>query len=281
MKRGDREIPQVLLKHFEVKRKLGSGSFGDVLEATDTRTGAKVAIKIEPRNALHPQLEYERRVMEELKDIPGFPRIISFTWDRTHNMLIMERLNCSLEQLRERERGSLPLSYLLPIGIEALNRLDVFHTQGLAHRDIKPENFMISKDVLYLIDFGLCKRVTDPETNQHIARRTDKTLAGTPRYASLRSHAGIEQSRRDDVESLVYMFVFLAKGSLPWQGRTDHVATIKSNTEMEVLCRDLPQCFLKTLQYARNLEFEEMPDYDTVRSWWKADCDTMETAMYK
>ena len=72
--------------------------------------------------------------------------------------------------------------------------------------------------IVHLIDFGLSKRYRDPKTHQHIPYKENKNLTGTARYASINAHLGIEESRRDDLESIGYMLVYLAQGYLPWQG---------------------------------------------------------------
>ena len=269
-------VPSVIAEFFVVQTLLGQGAFGTVVEAKDSRTGACVAVKLERRDAEFPQLLYETRVMQELGAHVGIPKFIWFGTDNINNILIMERLNVTLEQLRVREQGRLPIQYLHGIGLQVLHRLKTFHHAGFAYRDMKPENFMLKHGVVHIIDFGLCKRVVDPDTGLHIPYRADKELAGTPRYASIGAHEGEEQTRRDDLESFVYMMVFLATGTLPWvaaarrgssgSGRSAHQT--KVDTPVDALCGGLPAAWAATLRHARALEFEAAPDFRALfRSW--------------
>ncbi len=97
---------------------------------------------------------------------------------------------------------------------------------------------------VYLIDYGLAKRYKDPKTGMHIKYKDGKSLTGTARYASVFTLMGIEQSRRDDLESIAYSLIYLFRGELPWQGlkaksKTDKYTKIlemKKYMRLEVLC---------------------------------------------
>ena len=138
---------------------------------------------------------------------------------------------------------------------QMLTCVEHLHSKSFLHRDIKPDNFVIGKDdpyTIYMIDFGLAKRYRDPKTKQHIPYRDNKSLTGTARYTSVNTHLGIEQSRRDDIEGLLYVLVYLVKGVLPWQGvraytkkeKYDKIMELKMGTPPEVLCRGLPSSFV-------------------------------------
>mgnify|MGYP006107996383 CR=1 FL=1 len=149
------------------------------------------------------------------------------------------------------------------------------------HRDIKPDNFLIgnsrNQSTVYIIDFGLAKRFRDPRNGNHIQWSEKKALTGTPRYASLNAHQGIEQSRRDDLQSIGIVIIYFLKGSLPWQGlhgknkddKFEKMKIKKIETSTEELCKDLPKQIFKYQDYVTNLKFNEEPDYAWIRKNFK------------
>jgi len=146
--------------------------------------------------------------------------------------------------------------------------LESLHSYGYIHCDIKPDNFMVGVDnVVHLIDFGLARFFRHPITHIHFPQTTGNNLVGTFRYASINSHMGIDQSRRDDVESLGYTLVYLIYGKLPWQGirssqNTDRLATVLRRKRR--ICEqdsNIIPALATFLRYAQSLAFEEKPDY--------------------
>ena len=165
------------------------------------------------------------------------------------------------------------------IANQLLDRIEYIHSKKLIYRDIKPENFLIGctksskKDVIHVVDFGLSKEYIDPVTQQHIPYKVNRPLTGTARYMSINTHLSREQSRRDDIESLGYMFVYFLRGNLPWQGlkvkstreRYHKIGEVKSAISLEQLCDGLPNEFCIYFTYALNLDFNETPDYNYLR----------------
>lgn len=121
---------------------------------------------------------------------------------------------------------------------------------------------------VFCVDFGLSKRYCDPKTMRHIFQRNDRSLTGTPRYASINNHLGIEQSRRDDLESVAYILIYFLRGSLPWQGLKSNkpeqkyrlILQKKQQVTIGQLCQGLPSPFAEFLAYTRSLKFDAKPD---------------------
>ena len=126
-----------------------------------------------------------------------------------------------------------------------------------------------NSNTLYLIDFGLSKPWRTKH-GKHTPYSEDRSLTGTARYASINNHLGYEQSRRDDMESLAYMFIYFLKGKLPWQGfnrqnnaeKFDQILQRKRDMTPVQLCEGLPLEFASFLTYCQQLEFEEAPNYE-------------------
>ena len=159
------------------------------------------------------------------------------------------------------------------ITIQLIERIKHVHDNNYIHRDIKPQNFLVGKDkaakTIYLIDFGLAKRYRDEHTHIHIPLKENRNLTGTARYSSCNAHNGLEQSRRDDMESIGYLLLYLFKEKLPWQGlkckdKQEKYAKIKEmkiSITPEKLCEGFPNEFAKYLNMVKKLGFEEEPAY--------------------
>ena len=210
--------------------------------------------------------------------IIGIPQVYLFDIiEGKFSYMVMDFLGPSINDLFQLMQKKLSIQTVSMCAMQMICRLEYVHEKGYIHRDIKPENFVTGVDedsnTIYIIDFGLSQRYKDKKTGAHIPYREKRQMAGTVRYASINAQIGIEQSRRDDVEALGYVLVYLALGRLPWmrvgkekgKGHLAKVLEKKLITPPEILCKKLPRQFAFLFQYLRKLKFEERPDYNMLK----------------
>lgn len=270
---------------FVLKSKLGGGSFGDIYKGLDTWRNKDVAIKLEQTKTRHPQLSYESKVYKLLHqsshEVVGIPEVHYFGVEGDFNVMVMDLLGPCVEDLFMYCLRKFSLKTVLMLADQFMYRIEYVHNKGMIHRDIKPENFTLGVldrgHHLYIIDFGLSKRYWDGRAKSHIPFKTGKPLTGTARYCSANTHRGYEQSRRDDLESIGFLLVYLMLGQLPWQGipapdpqtKTIKIGERKMQIPPEELCKDCIPQMLLYLNYCRGLKFEQTPDYKMLRAMFR------------
>ena len=279
-KHENRLIGKLLFKHFKLKKKIGEGSFGTIFIATDINTKEEYAVKLEKKESSRSLLETEAYILGHLRAF-GLPDIILFGCNNEFNILIMELLGKSLENLFQSQNKSFSIKTACMLGIQMIDRIEYIHSRKIIHRDIKPDNFVMGRGlkshIVYVLDFGLSKKYWSSSHKCHIPFIQGKKLTGTARYASINALSGFEQSRRDDLESIGYIIMYFIRGSLPWQGlkinrkedRYKKICEKKKETSAKDLCSGFPSEFEQFVSYTRNLEFTQVPDYNYLRSLLK------------
>lgn len=265
----------IIAGKYRLSGMIGSGCFGCIMKGTNMRTKEEVAVKIESANAPMKLLKRETQIYILLskQHSTGFPTIKTFGKDNDLFYMVMELLGTSLSSFKHMnaEDLSLPASMVKKIGIQIIDRLQQLHSTGLIHRDIKPDNLLFGigrkSHIVHLIDFGFCKSYLLPD-GSHAPQELGKTVVGTMNFISINMHNGMSLSRRDDIESAVYVMIYLflplsnweilfSKGLKEEEVKELKLALMHNEALMPSLIQLLREC--KQMQYA------EMPDYNKLK----------------
>lgn len=299
---------EFIVNNYILLKKMGKGAFGEVYLAFNIRDNTECVVKIESLRYCQLDLEFiilkkilnlnktsinntsnkNNRILNKkanfsgsepiIQDVVlGFAKFYGFGKLSTGSTyLITELLGPNLNDLFNYCNKRFSIVTVCLIAIQILHRIEFFHENNYIHRDIKPENFTVgygkSSNIIYLIDFGLAKQYRDNKSKQHLPYRENRTMKGTARYVSINTHLGIEQSRRDDLESIGYMLIYFINGYLPWQGikninnQYEKILEKKLETPIEILCEKLNSEFLIYFKYIKSLKFEDKPDYSYLRN---------------
>lgn len=277
--------------------------------AVEATTGQEAAVKFErltekekadPQNRLC-SLEREAKLLRKLRINygikEGIPEVYYCGRVAEYGVMITEKAGRSLLQVLQ-ALGPCSLKAGLQMGIQILDRLEKLHDTGYMHCSVKPSNFLcdagirpiVATDVIsgaqstsaynpntvYMVDLGCARRWQDKETKEHIKRLENQEPRGCPLFMSRMVHAGVQMSRRDDIESLAYMLIYLIRGSLPWgnnatshlnvEERLQYIRDMKRSVDVAGhLCQGLPLEFAEMVNYARELHFKDRPDYEMLR----------------
>jgi serine/threonine protein kinase len=204
-----------IVNKYQINSELGKGKFGQVYKGIRIKDKESVAIKIETSSD-YKILKHEATILNYLHT-HGSKQIPIVYWYGQFNAcptLVMTYYQNSLEDyIKHKTISQEKLDQIMELLFEILVNI---HQHYVIHRDIKPQNIMMKNGELYLIDFGLSTFYVD-ENFKHVACKKDKEyIIGTPKYISYHVHDGYEPSRRDDLISLGYLYLFIQMGELPW-----------------------------------------------------------------
>jgi len=262
----------ILNNKYRLIEKIGKGTYGEVFKGENIRTKEQVAIKVEKQNNETNSLKYETQIYQALgQGNIGIPQVKWFGIVDSLYFMVLPLLGESLTSFK-RTHSHFSLKVVLCFAIDMIQRLQILHRKGFIHRDVKPDNFLMGLDEdkdkhrnvtdLYLVDYGFCRKFITRD-GKHIPICNNKQLIGTPNYISLHVHNGVEPSRRDDLESVGYIMIYLLFPD------THEYCKPKSMVELvqfkiNICEKKIPDIIIRYLNYCKNLSFEQKPDYDII-----------------
>ena len=267
------EENKYIFKKYKPIKKIGQGAFGNIYSTIRLKDKAVFAMKTEKINLKSKSLESEAFYLFTLQGF-GFPKLISYGHSKKYNILIETLLDKSLGDIFIKSNNKSNIIDICLVGLQIIDRLEWIHSKNIIYRDIKPENFLIGindPNIIYIIDFGLCKKYRSSKTGKHILPKLTGRFNGNFKFSSPNAIRGKQLSRRDDLISLGYMLIYLFRKKLPWDdsfynSNYYELIYLKDTNANGKLFKNVPPQFAEYIKYTRNLKFEQDPNYDYLRS---------------
>ena len=258
----------IINNKYIIKNKVGEGNFGKIFIGKNKYTEEEVAIKIDTNPII---LKNEAIMYNYLSDVNGIPKLRAFGKEGKYNFLILDLLGDTLISKRERSSDIFTLDYVIGIGIKLIKIISNIHEKNIIHRDIKPDNIMYKNhnknaDLdLYIIDFGLSKLYD--ETKKNFVKK-ENLIVGTANFVSLHAHNGSMPSKRDDLESIGYVLLYIYYGELPWNSlmqidKTDRINNIKKYKE-KIIKGMSDNIIIIFIKKCNKLKYTDTPDYSSL-----------------
>lgn len=273
---------------YRLIKKIGSGKFGQVYQGMHIKKNELVAIKMEKREQEKNTIKYETTILNYLyrKGCRDTPFVLWYGIYNDYTCLVMTYFEKSFMDCVPKLKGQ--PQQINKIMVRIIEILENIHGLYVIHRDLKPENFMILENEIYLLDFGLATIYIN-EKNEHNDFCDDRLfITGTPKYISINIHNGIEPSRRDDMISIGYIYLYLCHSTLPWSDCFTKNTTNEMNSPIHILNERnkyrkklkewdnlekntiaTNECIHKYLHYCYNLKYTEMPNYSKLKEYFK------------
>ena len=270
---------KLIFKKYKIVDLISDATFGQIYLVVNNKN-EKFAMKTEKKDSKYKLLEQEGYHLFSLKGF-GIPKIVSFGKLKNYVILIEEFLGQSLHDFLLYHKDHLTIKDKCLISIQLIERIKYLHSKTLIHRDIKPGNFLFGindPNVIYLTEFRFCSKYKSSKTGKHIIPGIRGTFTGSLKYSSANAQRGMQQSRRDDLESLGYTILFIFKGKLPWEmdnyedlslsEKEIYLKTYKMKKFMptDKLCKGCPNELIDYFKYVKALKFEEEPNYNFLKN---------------
>ncbi|KAL4437641.1 hypothetical protein ABPG74_017879 [Tetrahymena malaccensis] len=269
---------------YLIRECMYKGQFHNTYKGFNKTNKQPVIIKMS--NQYYDHISNENKMVKLLKEVSCTPKILHVGEEKINGtnyfVKITESYGPSLKILFSLMKNNLSISTICMFGIAMLNVLEEIHSVNIVHRNLKPKKIVIHNDLkstqLYLVDFKYARKYK--HKNGQLVRYNENNRIMNKifcnKFSSIGTHLGITPSRKDDLESLGYILIYLTrKGNLfgnkhfkTREEKLKYYEEQKLSLIPETL-GDMPAEFVNYLNYIKSMNIMDHPEYDVWRKTFK------------